>query len=317
MSVSTHYHHKPGAWRLGFRAKHFVQVLSLMCVFVVTSAQAKILHEERSLYSRIIIKQTGSQVCLQFNVRNEQRNQSCIDRRKPKAMVFSYTQMSMAALLFTPQPQNILVIGLGGGTLPTAFNELYPEAVVDTVEIDPAVVKVANEYFAFSANDKLNVHTLDARVWTKRALRKDRRYDIIVLDAFNGEYIPEHLMTREYLTETQSLLTPTGTLVANTFSMSQLYDHESATYAHVFGSFINFRTPASGNRLVVVPGEQLDGSALSSRAKALSPRLRAYSVPIERFAELINKQRQQPPDWQQNVRLLTDQYAPANLLQGR
>ncbi|MEE4282388.1 MAG: fused MFS/spermidine synthase [Pseudomonadales bacterium] len=277
-------------------------------------AYAKILHEERSLYSQLIVKKIGNTICLQFNVRSDQRNQSCIDPRRPKEMVFSYTRMSMASLLYVQQPSNILVIGLGGGTLPTAFHQLYPDAHIDTVEIDPAVVKVAEEFFGFRPADNLKVYTTDARVWTKRALTRERRYDLIILDAFNGEYIPEHLMTMEYLEENRQLLSPKGTLIANTFAQSDLYHAESATYASVFGDFINFRVPESANRVIIVPGENLSEDDLSSRAELLAAPLRPYSVPIKRYAKIIAEQMDDAPDWRARTRVLTDQFSPANLL---
>lgn len=276
-----------------------------------------ILREQQSLYSRILVKKTGTMVCLQFNVRREQRNQSCIDERHPRAMVFSYTRMSMAGLLFSQNPKRILVIGLGGGTLPTAFHALYPAAHVDAVEIDPAVVAVAEEFFDFKPSANLVVHTQDARVWTKRAALKGARYDLIVLDAFNGEYIPEHLMTQEYLQETKQLLAEHGTLIANTFAVSDLYDHESTTYTSVFGSFINFRIQESANRVIIVPGTAVSDDMLKERAAELVDRLRPYSVPIKRYARIINSSRGRRPDWRTNSRILTDQYSPANLLQNR
>ena len=67
-------------------------------------------------------------------------------------------------------------------------------------------------------------------------MREQQRYDLIMLDAFDHEYIPEHLLTQEFLQEVKSLLAPGGVLAANTFSSSRLYDHESTTYAAVFGS---------------------------------------------------------------------------------
>jgi len=290
-----------------------------LCLTVTALSQlhAEILHEERSLYSRILVNKIGNTLCLQFTVRRDQRNQSCIDTRRPKEMVFSYTRMSMASLLYVDNPQHILVIGLGGGTLPTAFHSLYPKAVIDAVEIDPAVVKVAQEYFGFKPSANVRIHTQDARVWTKRALQRKELYDIIVLDAFNGEYIPEHLMTQEYLQETKALLAPSGTLVANTFTVSQLYDHESATYASVFGEFINFRIPESANRVVLVPGRLMNKSQLTEKAASLTRQLRGYSVPIRRFARLIAKAQGSDPDWNVNARLLTDQFSPANLLQSK
>lgn len=298
------------------KLKLTITVFSILLTSAACSpVDAKILHEERSLYSQLIVKQIGNTVCLQFNVRSDQRNQSCIDPRRPKEMVFSYTRMSMASLLYVQQPQSILVIGLGGGTLPTAFHQLYPHAHIDTVEIDTAVVKVAEDFFGFRPAENLKVHTTDARVWTKRALMRDRRYDLIVLDAFNGEYIPEHLMTQEYLTETRQLLRPNGVLVANTFAQSDLYHSESATYASVFGSFINFRVPESANRVILVPGEMLTKDELLARADEMKGRLRPYSVPIKRYAQLIARQMDDKPDWRVNTRVLTDQFAPANLLQ--
>ena len=68
-------------------------------------------------------------------------------------MVFSYTKMTMATLLYTPNPKHILIVGLGGGTLPMAFTNLFPEAQIDSIEVDPAVVKVAEAYFQYRTND--------------------------------------------------------------------------------------------------------------------------------------------------------------------
>ena len=289
----------------------------LLLPLQAANARAKVLHEERSLYSRIMVTERDNLICLQFTVRNDQRSQSCMDRRHPRAMVFSYTRMSMSALLFNEHPRSILVIGLGGGTLPMAFRELLPEAVIDVVEIDPAVVTVAEEYFGFESDPDMQVYTQDARVWTKRAGRKERRYDLIVLDAFTGEYIPEHLMTKEYLEETKALLAPGGTLVANTFAVSDLYHHESATYADVFGSFIDFQVSESANRMIVVPGREVSDEALIANAKALKARLRPYDVEISRYARLLATQRRLAPRWDTEARVLTDQYSPANLLRNQ
>ncbi len=72
-----------------------------------------------------------------------------------------------------------------------------------------------------------------------------------MLDAFNGDYIPEHLMTREYLAETRALLTSDGVLASNTFAISRLYHNESVTYADVFGPFFNLRSDDTANRVII------------------------------------------------------------------
>lgn len=232
-------------------------------------------------------------------------------------MVFPYARMAMASLLFVPEPSTILVIGLGGGTIPIALNELFPAAIIDTVEIDPAVVEVAKEYFGLKPSPQLIVHTQDARVWTKRASHRTTKYDIILLDAFNGEYIPEHLMTQEFLKEIQALLSDRGVMISNTFALSDLYSHESATYASVYGAFINFKIAESNNRMIIAPVNALDDKTLRATAAALKSRLKPYAVPITRYANVIIKARKRKPNWQQDARIFTDQFSPANLLQGK
>ena len=291
----------------------YAQIGALLCVTSVP-AEARIIHKERSLYSTILINQRGSVVCLQFSVRRDQRNQSCFDQRKPDKMVFIYARMMMASLLLQPQPERILMIGLGGGTLPLALDKLFPQATQDVVEIDEAVVRVARDYFGFAPSDRVLVFAQDGRVFVKRALQRGEKYDLVMLDAFNGDYIPEHLMTREFLEEVKALLTPDGVLAANTFSISRLYDHESVTYANVFGTFFNLTNPSTGNRIVLAsPVELPTPEMLRANAETLAARLKPYGISMRELLPMIRESE----DWDSDARELTDQFAPANLLQSQ
>jgi spermidine synthase len=289
-------------------------ILALACGLASTLTDARVVHRERSLYNTILVDQRGSLLCLKFSIRRNQRNQSCVDTRKPNEMVFAYTRMMMASLLLQPEPARILIIGLGGGTLPTALARLFPEAVIHVVEIDPAVATVARDFFGFEPTANIEVFTQDARVFTKRAGLRGDTYDLIMLDAFNGDYIPEHLMTREYLEETQRLMSDDAVVVANTFSISQLYHHESTTYQAVFGTFFNLKSAASANRIILATSGELPArEVLQQRAHDLGPRLRRFGVKPDQHAKAMKTK----PDWDTSARVLTDQYSPANLLQGR
>ena len=288
----------------------------LVCAVGVqaSSSDRQVLHREQSLYHTILIVAEPSRLCLQFSVRENQRNQSCIDPRHPKRMVFAYSRMIMAGLLIAPEPRSVLVAGLGGGTLPTAFAALLPEARVDIVEIDPAVVDAARTYFGFQDNERIRVHVQDARVFVKRALQRGDRYDFIVLDAYGNDYIPEHLMTAEFLEETRDLLTPGGVVAANTFSTSRLYDHESETYRVVFGSFFNLRLRETNNRVVLASNGPLPAPDLLRRnARSWRKPLAEYDVRITDYPRRMSTD----VDWDTTQRPLTDQYSPANLLQNR
>jgi spermidine synthase len=288
----------------------------LVCAITVTAlpVQAQIIHRERSVYSTILVDKQGPMVCMQFSVRRDQRNQSCFNKRRPKEMLFPYTRMMMASLLVNPEPTRLLMLGLGGGTLPLALDELFPELQQDVIEIDPAVTRVAREYFGFAPSDRVNVIAQDGRVFVKRALQKGERYDLIMLDAFNGEYIPEHLMTREFLEEVRGLLTDGGVLVANTFSISELYAAESATYAAVYSPFFNLKPNDSGNRVIIARNGPLPERAeLDARAERLGPSLERFGISFRELLPLMVTE----TDWPADAAILTDQYAPANLLQNQ
>jgi spermidine synthase len=271
----------------------------------------KVIHKEKSLYRNIEVKEARGRRCLVFTVKRRTSRQSCINLDRPKEVVFPYTKMTFAALLLQDRPARILIVGLGGGTLPKTLNQLYPDAAIDVVEIDSAVYRVAQQFFDFEEPEQMKVSITDARVFIKRAQIRKESYDLIILDAFTGEYIPEHLMTQEFLKEVKSLLTETGVVVANTFSTSKLYDYESVTYTSVFGNFFNFKLPVTGNRVIITGPQPLpSGKALMSRARRLANRLAPYYINIEDFPRYMAT----TADWDQSVEPMTDQYAPANLL---
>lgn len=277
-------------------------------------AAAKTIHAERSLYRNIVVREYDDRRCLIFTVVRGDKNQSCIELDHPDWLVFSYTRMVFAGLLVEPSPMRILIAGLGGGSIPTTLHALLPDAAIDVVEIDEAVARVAKQFFGFKEDDRLHVAIRDARVFVKRAAAAGRTYDLVILDAFTGEYIPEHLMTVEFLEEVKSILTPDGVLVANTFSNSDLYHHESVTYQKVWGPFFNFKLPESGNRVIVASRKPLpDPATLRERAAAMAKSVKPFGIEIERYAGELSLK----VDWDETRRPLTDQYSPANLLRKR
>lgn len=288
-----------------------VLVLSMLTA-VATSAWAETtVHTERSLYRNIFVTEDEGLRCMKFMRGENVGRQSCQSLREPDRLVFNYTRMMMGALYLDPAPRRILVVGLGGGTLPTALNRLLPGADIDIVEVDAAVTRVAERFFGFRRGPKLRVHEEDGRVFVKRALKKGERYDLVMLDAFDHEYIPEHLLTREFLQEVKGLLGDGGVVAANTFSSSRLYHHESVTYAAVFGTFFNLE---SNNRVILTRVSALPSRAdLARNADLLEARLQHLGVDKTWLLPLFSTERR----WQTDARILTDQYSPSNLLNAK
>ena len=289
--------------------KKFLLLLPLALLLAAPAARAQLVHSEKSLYREVLVYEENGERCMCFTRQCRIGRQSCIFLSDPHRFALNYTRMMLGGMLFTgPAPQRVLIVGLGGGSIPKALREILPQAQIDVAEIDPAVTRVAKRFFNFKEDPKMKVIELDGRVYVKRAIRSGVKYDAILLDAFDHEYIPEHLLTREFLAEVKSLLTPQGVVVGNTFSSSKLYDHESTTYADVFGTFFNLK---AANRVIVArPAGLPDEASLRARAQEYEKVLATFGVDAQSVLPMFTTR----ADWDAKARVLTDQYSPANLL---
>lgn len=289
--------------------KTLLAAITATLLFISANADAKIIHEERSLYRNILITEQNGERCMRFVVHDRAtHNQSCFYLGNPRKLVFDYAKMVVASLLVKPEPKNILIVGLGGGTLPAVLHELLPNATITSAEIDPAVVKAAKRFFNYQESEQVQTVVMDARVYLKRALREGKKWDLIILDAFNGDYIPEHLMTKEFLQEVRSALNPGGLVAANTFATSRLYHHESVTYEAVFPHVKMLASPRGNRVLLAAPDAfTLPGPELATQE--WQARLDPYGINVKQILAL-----EKTADWDKSAKVLTDQFAPANLL---
>lgn len=282
----------------------------LLLLILSFGLTAKTIHTERSIYRNITIVENNKKRCMRFETRRRAiSNQACLNLRDKEELVFEYTQSIMAGLAYNPSPKRILIIGLGGGTLPMTFAKLLPETEVVSVEIDPAVAKLAKKYFGYTESDKIKTSIKDGRVYIKRAVKKQQTFDWIILDAFNGDYIPEHLLTVEFLSEAKALLAAGGLLSANTFNGSKLYDYESVTYQKVFKELQILPSEFKGNRIIFA----CNCDKLADQFKSAQPiktALQPLGVDLDSLVKRLNSK----VDWDTSVPPLTDQFSPANLL---
>jgi len=258
-----------------------------------------VVHTEASLFRRITVYENDGERSIRFS-KDDAPRQSCMSLKDPGYLVLNYVKLMLASLYLQPDPGRILIIGLGGGTLPTTLATLFPKAQIDTVEIDPAVVRVAQEYFGFQVSERVTVAEEDGRAFVRRAARQGTQYDLVMLDAFEQDYIPEHLQTREFLLEVKSVLAPEGVLVSNTWGSSRLYARESATYESVFGRFFSLRNI---NRVIIAARDGLPPrNVLKDNALILEKRLRRHGVWSHQLLPLFSMTR----DWRPGARVLTD-----------
>lgn len=123
--------------------------------------------------------------------------------------VYEYSYlMQFLPYALNPGGKNCLVIGLGTGIVPSwyAAQGIHTEVV----DIDPNVVSLAQKYFGFDPN--ITVHVEDARYFLNRSTQ---RYDYVVLDVFNGDTTPGHVLSLEAMRLLKARMTPGGVLAIN------------------------------------------------------------------------------------------------------
>lgn len=265
------------------------------------------IYQEKSLYRNILVVEGEGYRCMKFG--RFHARQTCIQIGQPHRLVLHYTRGLFTALYLSVPPRRVLILGLGGGVMPMALRAVDARVHIDTVELDPAVLKVAQSHFGYQPDALSHSHIDDARVFVRKQRRAGVRYDLVVVDAFDKDYIPEHLLTREFLQEVKSLLEPTGVLAANTFAAGALARHEAATYQAVFGSLYNVDMDG-GNRIMLAGRDGLPPwTQVEKNAVAWDSKLALLGL---NSADLLPRFQMQPKA--NGVRVLTDQYSPSNLL---
>ncbi len=129
-----------------------------------------------------------------------------------KDLAFWYTRQLAALAESAPAKDRILVLGGGTFTLPEYLATKYPSSVIDVVEIDPALQRIATTYFNYRPHPNVNLVFADAREYVNKT---KQTYDIILVDVYSDTSIPFSLMTREYGIKIAELLKPNGLLAAN------------------------------------------------------------------------------------------------------
>ncbi len=253
----------------------------------------------------------------------------------------TYTRLVHLAMALHPDARRVLVIGLGGGSIPREFCDIYADRniAVDVVEVDPLVVDLARRYFFHTDSPDpsrgVRTYLADGRQFLRRGLGRHSHYDLIVLDAYSGGgSIPGHLVTREFFQEVRKRLAEDGWLLSNiiaslTGPKSRFFLAEYRTLRDVFPVLYVFATwldmPTTTRNLIVLasrrPRPLLTPLHIREAARALLeryPRLRARtaseSYRAASLEDFATRQIVIPDGLLASAPLLTDDYAPVETL---
>ena len=298
------------------RAVAAVSVLfSWMSLGWTPIAWAKTIMQKDTFYHRIRIEEDDEARYMYF----DRTLQSAMTLKDPTALRLLYSRYTSLGFAFRPDAKKMLLIGLGGGSIPKKLNKEFPNLEIDAVELDPEVIKLAKDHFNVKESRALRLHAQDGRLFLTRT---QNQYDLIMLDAYFTDAMPFHLATRQFFELAQRKLTPNGIVVANLISAvtgpaGKIARSFIRTKRQVFPQIYVFASRRPDNvsldtvQNVIVIGtrdkQRLDIKEIVKRAGAMDRGL--FPDPIQDVA-VAYFDRQLPED----TPILTDDYAPTDNL---
>jgi spermidine synthase len=291
-------------------------VITVALLFAAV-AEGAVRHRSQSAHNQITVEDKGGYRMLRFNGSMETR----LLIANPLLGHFEYTDYFQMPLLWNPKAKRVLVMGLGGGSTQRAFQHYFPTVHMDTVELDPAVAKVAKEWFGVKENKTHKIHISDGRGYLRR--NKERKYDAIMMDAYSsntyGSFIPYHLATKEFFQLAAEDLTVNGVLAYNVIGtynewradiVGSMYRTMKTVFPHVY------HFPAADSRNIVLVGVKAKTGGLTSATlrarldllRRAQPRLPAH------FGPRLGRIQANAPLSAAKSPVLTDDHAPISKL---
>lgn len=160
-------------------------------------------------YARPFVIDDGRTRTLHFTLTHVQ---SAMRIKKPLALELAYTRKMMAFLSFVPDPKEILIIGLGGGSLAKYCYYQLPRAQITSVEISADVIAFRELFEIPPDGPRMRIVHADALDYVAGATGLS---DVVLFDGYDHQGITPGFKTRTFCLNLRQRLTTDGVLVAN------------------------------------------------------------------------------------------------------
>ncbi len=138
--------------------------------------------------------------------------QSRIELSRPEYPVYQYLQAMLLGLLYQPNPHQVLMLGLGGGSLIQALLNYSDNLTISVAELRPQVLAAAAKHFQLPVSDRLTITISDALEYLQQTIEPQ---DMIFTDLFTDAGMLHQQLQDEYLHHCYHLLNDQGVLVLN------------------------------------------------------------------------------------------------------
>lgn len=143
--------------------------------------------------------------------------QSSMSLRRPERLELSYTRSMMACLLFNPLPENILVVGLGGGSLVKFLLHHYPDSQITVIEYRQDVIEIAQGFFGVPENDpRLTIRQGDGyQLVSELFYRDEQQFDLLLVDAYDHVGMAQSIGAQVFFDACAGVLSARGLMSIN------------------------------------------------------------------------------------------------------
>jgi len=140
---------------------------------------------------------------------------------------------------------NILILGLGGGTMQHMLRDQFPNAHLVSVEIDPVMVDIAKKYFELDSIKNHEVIVEDALrvvIEPEEHNLEKQSFDIVVVDTVLGDEFPDLGKSGNFLGAVKRLLVPGGLILFNRIYLDKYQESVNTFVEYVENFFTDVQT---------------------------------------------------------------------------
>ncbi len=265
----------------------------------------RLLAQVNSLYNDIsVYQQPDGLMLMTFGAKRLNYVELEVNPNDELDLPVAYTHAMTAGLAYASELTRAAIIGLGGGRTAWYYHKSVPDLDFTAAELDPAVVKLTEQYFNVRPEKNFAISVQDGRVWLSQS---DKDFDVILIDAYRGPFVPFHLLTSEFYQLVAKHLRPGGVAVQNVEPTTMLFDSAVATIKSAFEHVVFFN--GEGNIVILAyNGPEKDEATLERQAAERSQQYH-LRYPLKDVLDL-----RFTPQWNEKTQPLTDDFAPVEYL---
>lgn len=167
--------------------------------------------------------------------------QSAMSLKNPDALYLAYTKAMMSSLLFNDIEDDVLLIGLGGGSLAKYLLQNFQKCRLEVVEHRQAVAEIAHDYFDLPHDSRLNIVIDDGAHYVRERESLQREfYSLIMLDVFDSQGMAQEICNLEFFTACQKMLKKDGILIINLWNTNEQFKQLFSWLGSLFNAKLLF-----------------------------------------------------------------------------